>query len=59
MVAFVVKTSATIYFFCVSWDCACGCEGGDVMVWCDVLSVRGCTESKFDVCQKMNVILLS
>ena len=29
-----------------------GVKGGDVMVWCDVLSVRGCTESKFDVCQK-------
>lgn len=29
------------------------------MVWCDVLSVGGCTESKFDVCQKKNVILLS
>ena len=59
MVAFVVRTSATIYFFVCCGIVLVGVKVGDVMVWCDVLSVRGCTESKFDVCQKMNVILLS
>ena len=42
MVAFVVRTSATIYFFVCCGIVLVGVKGGDVMVWCDVMCCVEC-----------------